>query len=327
MSSHKPFETPIEDDGRVLRGSWRSPRNLLVDQSYGGHASVHDDETARKMGFKSAAIEGPTHFSQFVPLCHAIWGDGFLTEGCLSAAYKTAVHDGEKVRAHVARPAPGMSQVDIWMEREDGAEVLRGTASIGSGNPPSMLGRKLEALPPPDPFRVIHRDIEPGAMRSRTRVRMDIDSVMGALYPFSLRQKLEFITESSPWYAEAESSPWERPIIPFEMVSVLLHHTSADDPWLGAEPTIDLFVDQEIHMIAGPLFVGEDYEIERKVVALSGSRRTESTWVRTEVFRPGEKEVLATMLLNVASFKESYPDYEARLATIRSSVTLTPVER
>ena len=69
-------------------------------------------------------------------------------------------------------------------------------------------------------------------------------------------------------------------------------------------------------MIKGPLFVGESYEIDREVVALSGSRRTESMWVRTRVFRPGEDEALAAMLLNAAYLKDSYANYAAELAAL-----------
>jgi len=47
------------------------------------------------------------------------------------------------------------------------------------------------------------------------------------------------------------------------------------------------------------------------VVALSGSRRTESLWIRTRVFEPGGDEVIATMLLNAAYMKDSYPNYDA----------------
>jgi DNA-binding protein YbaB len=51
--------------------------------------------------------------------------------------------------------------------------------------------------------------------------------------------------------------------------------------------------------------------MDREVVALSGSRRTESLWIRTRVFQPGGAEVLATMLLNAAYMKDSFPNYEA----------------
>ena len=87
-------------------------------------------------------------------------------------------------------------------------------------------------------------------------------------------------------------------------------------PFPTKGPVVGLFADQEIRLLKGPLFVGEDYEIDREVVALSGSRRTESLWIRTRVFKPGNGEVLATMLLNSASLKDSYANYAAELAQI-----------
>jgi hypothetical protein len=91
-----------------------------------------------------------------------------------------------------------------------------------------------------------------------------------------------------------------------EMISVLLNHNAKVDPFPVRGSSVGLFADQEIKLIKGPLFVGEDYEIEREVVALSESKRTESMWVRTSVYRPGANEVIATMLLNSASLKESF---------------------
>ena len=58
-----------------------------------------------------------------------------------------------------------------------------------------------------------------------------------------------------------------------------------------------------------PLRDSQQIFTEREVVALSGSRRTESMWVRTTVFGAGEAPV-ATMLLNLASIKDSYANYE-----------------
>jgi len=45
------------------------------------------------------------------------------------------------------------------------------------------------------------------------------------------------------------------------------------------------------------------------VVALSGSRRTESLWVRSSVFAPPSGRPVATMLLKLASIKDSLPGY------------------
>lgn len=314
------FQTPIEESGTAFHGPWRSPRNMLSEQTYGGHASVHNDEIARQMGFDAAPIEGPTHFSQFAPLCCHVWGDRWLASGGLSVSYKSAVLEGEQVRAFIAKPAGSETQLTVWMVKKDGTEVLRGTASVGDDNPPSAIAEKLAALSPPDPRRVIMRNVLPGAKRPRVRARLGYDNKLGQLYPFTLREKLALITEPSALYDEAAQTPWGKPILPIEMISVLVHHAADSDPWLPGKTTIDLFVDQEIRLRKGPLLAGADYEIERTVIALSGSRRTESCWVRSDIFSPGGDEVLATIILNVASFKDSYPDYERELAEIEAAV-------
>jgi hypothetical protein len=99
-------------------------------------------------------------------------------------------------------------------------------------------------------------------------------------------------------------------MIPVEMVSVLLNYSGEAAAFPVRRPVVGLFADQEIRMHAGPLFVGQPYEMDREVIALSGSRRTESLWIRTRVFQPGSDEVIATMLLNAAYMKASYPGYE-----------------
>jgi hypothetical protein len=314
----EPFDTPIQDAGEELIGPLRAPHQMLSAQQYDQHTSIHDDATAQKLGFKGGTIEGPTHFSQFAPLCVAAWGPSWLAYGCISAHYRNPAFEGEKVRAYLAKPAVGATHTTIRMLREDGLEILRGTASIGADNPPSALELRLRELAPPEHL-VILRDVRVGMRTKRIRVRMDPAQHMGALYPFSLADKLQVITEISPWYsaAGAGGSPWKRPVIPFEMVSVLLGHAKDADPFPVKGPAVGLFADQEIRMVNGPLFVGEDYEIDREIVALSGSKRTESMWVRTRVFRPGDNEVLATMLLNSAMLKDSYANYEAELRSLQ----------
>jgi len=94
------------------------------------------------------------------------------------------------------------------------------------------------------------------------------------------------------------------------MVSVLAQYTSAQAGWPVKGPAIGLFADQEIRMIEGPLFVGEDYLIRREITALSESRRTESYWVRTRIFDKAGKKQLAEMLLNHAILKDSYANYD-----------------
>jgi hypothetical protein len=113
----------------------------------------------------------------------------------------------------------------------------------------------------------------------------------------------------------ASDNPWGRAIIPMEMLSVLFQYRARDDRLPIKGPAVGLFADQEIRQIRGPLFVGEEYRVEREVVALSGSRRTESIWVRTTVVAADDVTV-ATMLLNLASIKDSYAPYQQEYAEL-----------
>ncbi len=314
----KPFDTDIADDGAHLIGPWRSPRQMLAEQVYDDHVSIHDDATAKRLGFKGGAIEGPTHFSQFAPLGFRLWGEAWFETGCLSAHYRNPVFEGEEVQAIMAKPPAGARETDILMVKRDGAEVLRGTAAIAGARGPTALERRLaEGLPPlRDP--VILADIRIGMKTARQRVRMDFDQTMGALYPFSLRRKLAVITEPSWLYdpETARESRWGRAVVPFEMLSVLFQYSSRDDGFPARGPAVGLFADQEIRLVEGPLFVAEDYELECEVVGMSASRRTESLWVRTSVTRPGTDRVVAVMLLNLASLKDSYAAYAADHAAL-----------
>ena len=54
--------------------------------------------------------------------------------------------------------------------------------------------------------------------------QMAFDQHMGDMYPFSLAQKLAFITEQHPYYTVGTDF-MGRPIIPLEMISVLVQYT------------------------------------------------------------------------------------------------------
>jgi hypothetical protein len=282
---------------------------MLADQQYGGHASLHDDDVAKKLGFAAGPIEGPTHFSQFVPLLYRLWGNAWFETGCLSIHFKNPCIEGDEVSASVAAPAAETPRlVRVGMVKRDGTEVLTGTASIGAQPPESELDRRVRALAPPTDLLIL-ADMKVGLKgRVKERVRMDHDVRFGDLYPFSLREKLEVITEPSPWYtAETGSqSPWGRAVIPFEMVSVLCGYTSPQAAFPVRQPSVGLIADLEVRMIAGPLFVGEDYVLEREVVALSDGRRTESYWIKTSIREQKSDELVASTLLNSAVLRASY---------------------
>ncbi|QJD60755.1 hypothetical protein HG264_03135 [Pseudomonas sp. gcc21] len=300
------FDTPL-----YLCGPLREPRQMLADQEYSGHTSIHDDSMAEKLGFRAGPIEGPTHFSQFVPLLVEVFGQAWFERGCFSSHFQNMVVEGEQVRAFVERPTAGSNRVRCWAEKADGTPVLEASASLGPDDGPTLLEDRMAKLRPPEKL-VILSELKLGMRGAEEEhVRMEPDQHMGNLYPFSLNQKLERITENSPWYSDAQATPWGRAIIPLEMVSVLAEYTSKQAAFPVKQPVVGLFADQEIRMIDGPLFVGEDYLIRREVVALSESKRTESYWVRTHIYDATGTTLKAQMLLNHATLKHSYANYEA----------------
>jgi hypothetical protein len=289
----------------------------------GGHKSIHDDGMAADLGLRAGPIEGPTHFSQFDPLLFERFGQAWFETGCISAHYQTMVVEGEAVRAFVGlpEPVPGGAAPNftrIWAEKRDGTPVLVGTASVGAasstGGPASEISQRMARLRPPEQL-VINRDLRVGQRGAGNpeRVRMGFDQHMGPHYPFTLAQKLQVITEPCTWYTPegGRHSPWGRAIIPFEMISVLLGSTMEEAQFRGHGPAVGLFAGQEIRLIKGPLFVDHPYELEREIIALSESARTESVWVRTRIVDGESRECVGEMILNSATLKASYARYDA----------------
>ena len=302
---------------RFICGDYRHPRQMLADQTYDGHLSIHDGKMAEDLGFSGAPVEGPTHFSQFAPLLEEIFGQAWFETGCISSHYLNMVVEGEEVRAFAELPIPGANITKIWMEKRDGTPVLSGTAGIGPNHGESELDRRRAKLRPADQL-VILADLKVGMTgAAEEQVIMDFDQHMGDLYPFSLNNKLQGITELSPWYTEegGKDSPWGRAVIPHEMISVLTQYTSHLARFRVRGPAVGLFADQEIKLIKGTLFVNEPYRLEREIVALSESRRVESYWVMTSVF-DNENALVAECLLNQATVKESYERYAVEAAAL-----------
>ncbi len=296
---------------------------MLAEQRYDGHKSIHDDAMAEQLGLRAGPIEGPTHFSQFDPLLYQLYGQAWFETGCLSAHYQTMVVEGEEVRAFVQPPAPGRQLARVWAEKRDGTLVLTGTASAGAhiagGEPtePTEIEQRIAKLRPATQL-VINRDLRVGQKGAVVeKVRMAFEQHMGDSYPFTLADKLKVITEPCRWYTPegAAESPWGRPILPREMISVLLGSSSPPN-LRGRGPAVGLFADQEIRLIQGPLFVDHLYELEREIVALSESTRTESAWIRTRVFDAETRALVAEMILNHAVMKASYAAYDREAAEL-----------
>ncbi len=291
----------------TLAGPLRAPAQMLADQQVAGHVGVHDREMAASVGFGDAPIEGPTHFSQFDPLASVVWGPAWFERGCISSHFQTPVVEGEQVRATMG--IHGYDEIArIEAAKEDGTPVLTGSASVGPSHPPSALDARRAAQRDPGELYIVDQ-LEVGMRGPTQRVAMNFDDGNGAAYPFSLSDKLARITEPHPWYSEegSESSPWGRPVVPMEMISVLAFKKG--EPWPVRSPALGLFLDLEVRLIGAPVFVGEEYTVEHEVVGLGQSRRTESYWTTSTLRQVGSEDPVAIVLLHSGVFKESYPEY------------------
>ena len=301
------FETHITRDGDTLSGPLRAPAQMLAEQEYAGHTSVHDDDTAAKLGLPGAPIEGPTHFSQIDPLAVERWGHAWFERGCVSSHFLNMVVEDEEVRAALMPVSPTLARISA--EKADGTPVLAGTASIGCDDVTELDERRQRGLGDPGQLYIVDQ-LEIG-MRERVAkpVTMGFDDHNGNLYPFTLAQKLEHITERSSWYEADGDSPWGRPIVPTEMISVVAHRSNAHFPVRG--PAIGLFVDLEVRFVDGPVFVGQPYVIEHALVGVGQTKRVESYWTESTITDAETGVHAATVLLHQGVFKASFADYPA----------------
>jgi hypothetical protein len=298
------FDTPL-----TITGPLRSPAQMLADQSYDGHTSVHDEAQAAKLGLAGAPIEGPTHFSQFDPLATALWGQAWFERGCISSHFRTMVVEGEEVQASLTATGPSAARIEA--HKADGTPVLVGTASLGPDHGTTELDARRAAQGDPGELFVIDQLSVGMRTDEGVAVSMTHDERNGDSYPFSLAEKLARITEPHPWYTPqgAASSPWGRAVVPMEMMSVLTGRVGG--AWPVRTPSLGLFLDLEVRLLDGPVFVDHPYTLVREIVGLSQSRRTESYWTRTTLSDAESGRPVAEVLLHSGVFKQSYAGYPA----------------
>ena len=299
------FDTAITRDGDTLTGPVRAPAQMLAEQEYAGHTSVHDDETAARLGLAGAPIEGPTHFSQIDPLAVERWGQSWFERGCVSSHFLNMVVEGEEVRASLEPLTATLAR--ITAQKPDATPVLTGTASIGRDDATELDERRQRGVGDPGELYIVDQ-LEIGMQVSvPDAVTMGYDDWNGNLYPFTLAQKLERITECSSWYRTDGDSPWGRPIVPTEMISVIAHQSNAHFPVRG--PAVGLFIDLEVRFVDGPVFVDQPYQVDHTLVGVGQTKRVESYWTETTLTDAETGAHAATVLLHQGVFKASFADY------------------
>jgi hypothetical protein len=105
----------------------------------GSRNRVHDDEFARRLGFRGGLVPGATVYGYMAVLPDQRWGAPWRTAGTMSARFSAPFYDGEEVTV-TAEEAP------------DGGLALEARNPAGEVCATGMATRSVDE-PPPDPDR------------------------------------------------------------------------------------------------------------------------------------------------------------------------------
>jgi hypothetical protein len=271
-----------ERDG-FLYGPFRAPVNTQRETS----GNIHSEEDARRLGFRGGLVAGSVHMEQLLPVLVRAFGERWLERGSVSLYFLTPTLHGEEVRAVIAAPPAGASdaQVELWMERPDGTRICEGTAAAGDPpEPPALRARKID-MHAPGELRILAHVTPGDAFRevdtSVPRRRVD--------------ERVEVITEPSPWYTGA--SRWGG-ILPttVNQVNALIAPANA---YLTEHRTgaIGLYGAIELRNVRGPLLADVTYRAGGTLLYAGETPKTEYVWFDTWAERDGERIAEMRMML------------------------------
>ena len=270
----------ITEQGGKLIGPFRAPKNLAASAK----GSIHDDETAHKLGFRGGTVAGSIHMEQFPPILIRAFGNAWWETGSLSCYFRNATLHEERVRPIVEVPTRATDiQVPVWMERDDGLQVLEGTASVGDPGEPTALRRRLANLAPRGETRILAH-LEPGLTTERFPARFSLEEH---------RARLEATTEPLEWYTG--DSPWGGPIVNPGMAVTILRAAERGIP-MRENRAVGLFGAIEVRFLAGPVFAERDYECAARLLAVGETPRSEYLWYESTLYE-GDRGVAAMIMM------------------------------
>lgn len=285
------FAYTEEED--VIAGPVREPRNSAAHL---GAGSIHDDKTAKNLGFRGGTVAGSLHMEQFPPLLMQAFGDDWLRTGGQSLYFRYATTDGEPVQAFARRPTPlvdGNGRTEVWMDDPDGNRICDGTASIGAPDKDSALRQRLASVPAPNDIRIL----------SGLQVGMEGPTIPARLTQEQLQLRLDVITEPLPAYTDA-SIFGHCIATPALQVRILRPAEAAMMP-RDENFGVGLFGAIELQLLNGPVFVEYDYEATAKVLAIGETPKTEFLYYEATLYDPAHGSDVLSMIMMLRFMKKS----------------------
>ncbi|MFM7848683.1 MAG: hypothetical protein ACKO8N_09005 [Rubrivivax sp.] len=277
----------VQQEAGWTCGPWRRPTNNSSHEA----GSIHDDRTARELGFRSGTVAGSIHMEQFHPLLLEVFGPAWQQSGNLSLWFSAPSIDGEAVRAMVKRS--GHHRRAVRMVTAQGLQVLEGTASR-TFDEQGAVRQRLKAMRREGAVRILApllRGFEARGLPTRVPAE-------------DVQRRLPIITEVLPAFRPAAGGGPR--VVP---LSAAVHAMRVFEERLpiGRTDFVGLFGAIEWQWIRGPVLVDRPYEVSGRVVAVMESPRTEMLWTETGLWEPDTGQEVARMLMLSRLLKDSSP--------------------
>jgi hypothetical protein len=264
-------------------GPYRKPTNNSQHEA----GTIHDDKTARDLGFRSGTIAGSIHMEQFLPLCESVFGSTWQRNGALSCYFLNPSIDGEPVQAKISHAEASQRRVEMFTKA--GLFVLEGTASIGGRDDLSCVRARLQLAQknaPAQPRILAHIDPNFAA-----------DSLPTIIPQADINQRLSIITE--PRAEFTDHTIYGKTVAPLSAAihAMRVFESRLQMPDEGSGEYVGMFGAIEWQYINGPVYADTPYVVSGNVLAIGESPKTEMIWVECLMVEPVSGLAVARMLM------------------------------
>lgn len=270
----------MKDEIVVREGFMYGPWKPSINAAAQVKGSIHEEETAQKVGMRGGAVAGTMHLDLFPPLILGAFGQRFFEHGCISMFYTYAMTHGEEVRAVIKLPPKEIKDVQVEARVESLDEHLVAQGTISAGNPKDisyLQAMKIESSPQ-NQLRIL-KGLKPGDVLPAKDVVTSTERMKNAL------DRLEAAID---WYTQ--KSPWGTTIVPPSMTWGLMGMSPSFTP-----QGVGFFGGTEIRYVNGPIKVDVDYHTTGKVIAVGVTSRTEYYWFESQLHEKSTGRLVAQM--------------------------------
>lgn len=111
---------------------------IRLDDSPRYRGSVHDDEVAKRMGYRAALVPGAFLYGHFSRLAVDLWGRSWIETGAMAATFRRPVYNGDDVSIDAAPDGDG-GRLTLAMHGLDGQLVAEGWIAPPAATPAPAL--------------------------------------------------------------------------------------------------------------------------------------------------------------------------------------------